>query len=156
MRTSDKPVAVVVVPVKTAVSMLSVEAVINACGAEHADTVVLADRARCPLHAMATHTQHTTVLLEPEATERFGVVKDAQATSQVALVACCFYHRWMDDKRRAAVDRAIRSDCGVVMIVTGTILAAAHLARELLQALDAPLQLHELVPRWTMATPVAI
>ncbi|MEM8854199.1 MAG: hypothetical protein AAGD34_10910 [Pseudomonadota bacterium] len=149
-------VAVVVVPVEEPTSILRVEAVIDACGSEQTDTVVFADRTRCPLAAMGARVKHTTVLLEPNAKERCGVVTHPQAASQKALVACCFYHRWMDAKRRAAVDRALESGCGVVMIVTGTIIAAAHLSRELLQTLDAPLQLHELMPRWTLAAPALL
>jgi len=149
--TKARTIAVLVLPMDDGAHRKPVDAVFDQCALADAAAVFIAKRS-C-YRPCAAGSCHTTLLLESVDAHRSGVVERAPATSDEALIACCFYHRWMDPKCCAAVDNALHDGCGVMMIVIDTVLEAAELGRAILRRIDAPLQLHELLPTWLTAGP---
>jgi len=90
--------------------------------------------------------RHGLVLVDTVGRGRSGEVVGGRGTCDPLLAACCFYHRWMDETRRAKVDHWVAHGDGVMMIAAGTLLAGAALARRLMERGDLAIQLHEFTP----------
>lgn len=149
--------AILVMPLMSGAAIAPIAALVQGEGRDDGETFLIVERGGAHRRQMPTRAEYTHVLFDAIAEPRFGTVNRAPSLppsrADGALLACCFYHRWMDEKRRDAVDRAVACGHPVVMIVTASVARAADVARALLASIDVPVQLHELLPTWVAGGP---